>query len=261
MKNHYLFYNPAGFLTLFFKEMRRFVKVSVQTIVAPLLSNILYLIIFGEMLRARSTEISGTSFLLYIVPGLVEMGAIFAAFMNPASSISSQKYQKTIQDMNSYPISNIEKALAFILGGTFRGLLIGILTYAAAGFFVGFTIEFPILFWGMIMVTSFVFAAVGLICGLLSKNNEILTFFLSIVITPLVYLGGVFFEISSLPGPLTYIRYINPVYPLVNIARYAYLGNAEGNILIQSIAVSIISVFCLWIATYCIKKGYGVKVM
>lgn len=96
MKNHYLFYNPVGFYTLFYKETRRFVKVSIQTIVAPLLSNLLYLIIFGELLSARSTAASGTSFLLFIVPGLVEMGAIFAAFQNPASSITSQKYQKTL---------------------------------------------------------------------------------------------------------------------------------------------------------------------
>jgi len=260
MKKNFLSYNPVGFYTLFSREIHRFMKVSVQTLVAPLLSNILYLAIFGGVLKTRSADMGGMNYLQYIMPGLAGMGAIFAAFQNPAFSIISQKYQNTIQDLNSYPISNIEKTLAFVLGGTVRGLLIGLLTYLATGIFVGFTIVHPIWFFGMITITSFVFASFGLLCGLLITSNEMLSFVLSIVITPLTYLGGVFFEISKLPGVLSNFKYINPVYPLVNLSRFAYLGAAEGSMTLQGIAVAIMTVGMFGLGTFSIRKGYGLKI-
>lgn len=260
MKHKHLFYNPAGFYTLFSREIHRFMKVSVQTLVAPLISNILYLAIFGGVLQTRSADLGGMNYLQFIVPGLASMGAIFAAFQNPAFSIITQKYQNTIMDLNSYPISSIEKTLAFVLGGTFRGLLVGTMTYAATGIFIGFHMENPLLFFGMLTVTSFVFASLGLLCGLLITSNEKLTFVLSIVITPLAYVGGVFFEASNLPGILSYFTYINPIYPLVNLTRYAFIGTASGSMGMQAVIVGFLSVGMFLLATHAIKKGYGVKI-
>lgn len=258
MKNR-IFYNRVGFLTLFNKEIHRFMKVPVQTVLAPLISNILYMLIFGGMLQTRSVGIEGISYLNFLVPGLATMGAIFASFQNPSFSIISQKFQNTIQDLNSYPISITEKILAFVFGGMFRGVLVGVLTYVATIFFVGYEVEYPIFFVLSLTATSFVFASLGLIAGLVLDNFEKMNFALAIVITPLTYLGGVFFEISKLPGLLSTIKYINPIYPLVNVSRYAYIGVCEGNIVIHVLLTLALVISSFLIAAYIFKKGVGIK--
>jgi len=258
MKNR-IFYNRVGFLTLLNKEIHRFMKVPVQTVLAPLISNILYMAIFGGMLQTREVGIEGISYLNFLVPGLATMGAIFAAFQNPSFSIISQKFQNTIQDLNSYPISLAEKILAFVFGGMFRGVLVGILTYAATIFFVGYEVEHPIFFVLALTATSFVFASLGLIAGLVLDNFEKMNFALAIVITPLTYLGGVFFEISKLPGLLSAIKYVNPIYPLVNVSRYAYIGVCEGNIVIHVLLTIALVISSFLIAAYIFKKGVGIK--
>jgi ABC-2 type transport system permease protein len=149
--------------------------------------------------------------------------------------------------------------MAFILGGTFRGILVGLLTYAATIFFVGWKVEYPLRFLIALGATSFFFASLGLICGLLLNNFEKMNFVLSIVITPMAYLGGVFFEIAKLPGLLPVIRLVNPIYPLVNITRYAYLGAFEGDIRLHA-AVSLLLIAGAVIAAVQIfKRGYGIK--
>ncbi|WP_373484024.1 ABC transporter permease [Acetobacterium sp.] len=258
MKNR-IFYNRVGFLTLLNKEIHRFMKVPVQTVLAPLISNILYMAIFGGMLQTREVGIEGISYLNFLVPGLATMGAIFAAFQNPSFSIISQKFQNTIQDLNSYPISLAEKILAFVFGGMFRGVLVGILTYAATIFFVGYEVKYPIFFVLALTATSFVFASLGLIAGLALDNFEKMNFALAIVITPLTYLGGVFFEISKLPGLLSAIKYVNPIYPLVNVSRYAYIGVCEGNIVIHVLLTIALVISSFLIAAYIFKKGVGIK--
>lgn len=255
-----IFYNKVGFITLLGREIQRFMKVPVQTMLAPLISNILYLGIFGGMLKTRQMGIDGVNYLQFLVPGLASMGAIFAAFQNPSFSLISQKFQNTIQDINSYPISNIEKSLAFIFGGTFRGVLVGLLTYAATIVFVGFKLAHPWLFLGSLGATAFLFASLGLIAGLVLDNFEKVDFLLSIIITPLTYLGGVFFEITKLPGFLSAICYINPIYPLVSITRAVYLGIFAGNIdLLLGIATVMITGAFL-AAVILFQKGVGIKI-
>jgi ABC-2 type transport system permease protein len=255
-----IFYNKVGFITLLGKEIQRFMKVPVQTILAPLISNILYLGIFGGMLKTRQMGIGGVNYLQFLVPGLAAMGTIFAAFQNPSFSLVSQKFQNIIQDINSYPISDIEKALAFILGGTFRGVLVGVMTYASTIVFVGFKLEHPLLFLGSLGATAFLFASLGLIAGLVLDDFEKMNFMLAIVITPLTFLGGVFFDITSLPGLLSAIRFINPIYPLVSITRAVYLGVFEESIFwfIGIAAVMIIGTFLAAVILF--RKGIGIKI-
>ncbi len=255
-----VFYNKVGFITLLGREIQRFMKVPVQTILGPLISNILYLGIFGGMLRTRQVGIEGVNYLQFLVPGLASMGAIFAAFQNPSFSLISQKFQNTIQDINSYPISNLEKSLAFILGGTFRGVLVGLLTYASTIVFIGFELAHPLLFLISLGATSFLFASFGLIAGLVLDNFERMDFLLSIIITPLAYLGGVFFEISKLPGLLPAIRFINPIYPLVSITRAVYLGIFDGSIYWQIGIAAVMIIGSFLTAVTLFEKGIGIKI-
>ena len=255
-----VFYNVTGFLTLLNREIHRFMKVPIQTVLAPLLSNILFLGIFGGLLQSREVGIEGVDYLHFLVPGLATMGAIFASFQNPAFSMIAQKFQNTLQDLNSYPISDTEKTLAYVLGGTFRGLLVGILTYVATVFFVGYSIEYPVLFVSSLFVTSFIFSSIGLITGLLLDTFEKMNFVLAILITPLAYLGGVFFEITKLDGLLAMSRHINPIYPLVNITRYTYLGVSEGAMILHLLVAGIFLSGIFLVALYLMKKGVGIKI-
>jgi ABC-2 type transport system permease protein len=155
----------------------------------------------------------------------------------------------------------MEKSMAFILGGTFRGMLVGLLTYAATVPFVGWKIEYPLRFLLALTAASFFFASLGLICGLLLDNFEKMNFVLSIVITPMAYLGGVFFEITRLPGLLPAIRFFNPIYPLVNVTRYAYLGIFEGSAGQQAIITAVLMIGVFIIAVCLFQKGYGIKTL
>lgn len=254
-----LLYNFYGFYTLLKRELSRFMKVYIQTLVAPLLSNILFLGIFGGMLKTREAGIDGVGYLSYLVPGLCAMGAIFSAFQNPAFSLITQKYTNTIYDLNSYPLTNFEKVLAFILGGTIRGFLIGTVTYLATIFFIGYNIKYPFLFFGMLMAISFIFSGIGIAAGLMIKNFDILNFILSIILTPMVYFGGVFFELSKLPRLFSLIAFINPLYPMINLTRFGFLGYHEDGILMQLIIILIIIILSFLSAYYVFKKGFGIK--
>ena len=254
-----LFYNKIGFIALVKREINRFFKVYIQTIIAPLLSNLLFLGVFGGMLSTRKVGIEGVDYLSFLVPGLAGMGALFAGFQNPAFSLISQKYQNTIDDLNSFPMSNFEKTLAFITGGTIRGVLIGVVTYISTIFFVGYRVENPVLFLLLLIVISFIFASIGLVCGLYLENFEKMNFILSIVLTPLAYFGGVFFEVSKLPTLLSKLVYLNPLYPLINLLRYSYLGEYEGNIVIQSIYIVVILCSSFYLALRTFSRGVGLK--
>ncbi|MCP3927462.1 MAG: ABC transporter permease [Desulfobacterales bacterium] len=254
-----LFYNPTGFFTLLNREISRFMKVYIQTLMAPLLSNLLFLGVFGGMLKTREVGIEGIGYLQFLVPGLAAMGAIFAAFQNPSFSIIAQKYQDTLRDINSYPLTTFEKVLAFVLGGTFRGFLIGTLTYIATIWFVGYRIENPTVFFIMLALISFIFSSLGVIAGLFLENFERMNFILAIILTPMAYFGGVFFEISKLPDFLSGAGYLNPLFPMINLLRYGYLGVYEGNLLIQLIFVPFVAVAAFGTAYYFFNKGVGLK--
>jgi ABC-2 type transport system permease protein len=254
-----LFYNKTGFITLLKREIKRFMKVYIQTLIAPLLSNMLFLGVFGGMLKTRDVGIQGIGYLSFLVPGLAAMGTLFAAFQNPSSSIISQKYQDTFKDMNTYPLSVSDKVLAFVIGGTIRGILIGSLTYVATIYFVGYQIAHPLVFFFMLTVISFIFSSLGLIAGLSINSMEKMSFILSIVLTPMTYFGGVFFEVSKLPGIISKIAFINPLFPMINLLRFGYLGVYEGNLITQIIYVSIIGIIAYGAAFHLFKKGVGLK--
>lgn len=254
-----IFYNSTGFISLLKREIHRFMKVYIQTLIAPLISNMLFLGVFGGMLRTRELGVEGVGYLSFLVPGLCAMGAIFAAFQNPSFSLIAQKFQGTVQDINSYPISTMEKVLAFVLGGTIRGFFIGTMTYIATIFFVGYTISNPILFFSMLIIVSFIFATLGLVVGLTTENFEKMNFLLAIILTPMTYFGGVFFEVSRLPGILSNLAYANPLFPLINLVRYGYIGFYEGNLILQ-VSYLIIIFFTTFIFSYTLlKKGVGLK--
>jgi ABC-2 type transport system permease protein len=252
-------YNPYGFYRLTLREVKRFLKVYIQTIVAPLLSNLLFLGVFGGALQKREVGIDGVDYLNFLVPGLCVMGAMMSAIQNPASSMIIQKFQNTFQDLNTYPLTNFEKLGAFLSGGTLRGLIVGILTYVASIPFLGANISNPLGFIFMLAICSWFFASIGVLVGLYFENFEKVTFITSIVLTPFIYFGGVFFLIKNLPLNIQKIAYFNPLFSFIDLTRYTFLGTSEGVILKEIIIISLSLIIFTSIAYYFFKKGIGLK--
>lgn len=254
-----IFQNFYGMYTLTKREVSRFMKVYIQTILAPILSNLLFLGIFGAALQKREVSFEGLSYLNFLVPGLCAMGAIMSAVQNPSSSLIIQKFQNLIHDLNSYPLNTSEKVMAYMLGGAFRGTLVGFLTYLACIPFVGAEIKMPILFFIALFLISAVFSLLGIIIGLSCENFDRLSFIISIILTPLIYFGGVFFEISNLPGILSKIAAYNPIFPLVDLLRWSFLGISEAQ-LSHNLVFLLINLLVIYLITWQLfNRGVGLK--
>jgi len=220
-------HNPTGTYTLFKRETKRFLKVWMQTILAPVISNLLFLMIFGLSISRSVDNIGGLSYLQFIVPGLVLMGIVNNAYQNPSSSMIIQKYQGLIQDLMIIPLKKIEIMLAVISSAVLRGLIVGVITLIPALFFVSFPYSsLPVLLGSAVLVSLF-FSFLGLFVGIWAKDFDKTAFIQNFVLTPLVFLGGVFFPVSNLPGPFDTISLFNPIVHMANLLRYGFTGYVE----------------------------------
>ncbi len=251
--------NYIPFYTLFKKEVDRFLKIYVQTILSPLLTNILFLWVFWWMFKTRSIWIEWVDYLSFLVPWLCAMWAITSSFQTPSFSLIISKFQNTIQDLNSYPISSFGKSMAYILAWSFRGFLVWFLTYISTIVFVWYSIDNWILFFVWIFLISFIFSCLWYILWLYLKDFDKINFALSIVITPLIYFWWVFFEITKLPWIFSKIAFLNPIFPLVDFLRFSYIWKSEWVVLFDVWYILLITFLFYWVAYYMTKRGVWVK--
>ena len=215
--------NWIGFSTLTYREISRFFSVWRQTIVPGLITSGLYMIIFGLTLQKRISEIDGVSYTIYILPGLIMMNVITNALNNTASSMLQMKLLQQMQDMLITPLSNFEMALAFIIGGTLRGFINGILVLLLGMFLVQMPVEKPLLVLFLLFIVSWAFSSAGLLVGILSETWDNIATILNFFVTPLIFLGGVFYSIDMLPPFWRQISLVNPIYYVINGLRYSIL--------------------------------------
>ena len=211
--------NWIGFSTLTYREISRFFSVWRQTIVPGLITSGLYMIIFGLTLQKRISEIDGVSYTIYILPGLIMMNVITNALNNTASSMLQMKLLQQMQDMLITPLSNFEMALAFIIGGTLRGFINGILVLLLGMFLVQMPVEKPLLVLFLLFIVSWAFSSAGLLVGILSETWDNIATILNFFVTPLIFLGGVFYSIDMLPPFWRQISLVNPIYYVINGLR------------------------------------------
>jgi ABC-2 type transport system permease protein len=216
--------NWIGFRTLFTKETRRFLRVPGQTLAQPVVTTALYFLVFGFALGGRVREIDGVTYVRFIVPGLVMLSLIQNAFLNTASSMFIAKMQGTIVDVLVAPLSVAELLLAFTLAATLRGLMVGTIVWVVAAAFTGFGVAHP--FWVAVfaLLVSMTFAVIGLAIAIWSDKFEQLNLIPTFVITPLTFLGGVFYSARMLPEPWSAITRANPILYMVEGLRYGILG-------------------------------------
>jgi ABC-2 type transport system permease protein len=218
--------NVIGFRTLIEKETRRFLSVPGQTVAQPVVTTSLYFLVFGYALGGRVRELDGLPYVRFIVPGLVMLSLIQNAFLNTASSMFIAKMQGTVVDLLVAPLSAGELLGAFTLAAMARGILVGGVVFAVAGLFTGFSMAHPIWILTFALLVSCTFGLLGLAVAIWSDKFEQLNLIPTFVITPLTFLGGVFYSAHMLPEPWGYITRLNPVLYMVEGLRFGFLGIA-----------------------------------
>ncbi|MFV8429238.1 ABC transporter permease [Vibrio owensii] len=249
----------TAFCSLLTKEINRFTRIWVQTLVPPAITMTLYFIIFGSLIGSRIGEMNGFSYMEYIVPGLIMMSVITNSYSNVASSFFSSKFQRNIEELLVAPVPNYIIILGFVMGGVVRGLLVGTIVTFVSLFFVDLQVDH----WGIIIatvfMTSIVFSLGGLINAVYARTFDDISIIPTFVLTPLTYLGGVFYSISLLPEFWQGVSKLNPIVYMVNAFRYGFLGVSDVGI-VTSFSVLTVFVIALYaVAHYLVTKGVGLR--
>jgi len=248
MKNN-LNIQLIAYKTIVRKEVLRFSRIWKQTLIPPVITNILYFIIFGNLIGGRIGNIENFSYTDFIFPGLLLMSVITHSYTNTVSSLYISKYHRYIEELLVSPIENYTILAGFITGGIIRGLSVGVVVILAAQFFVTFTVHNIFLMLAVILLSSTLFSMCGFLNGLFASDWDDINVVPTFIMTPLTYLGGIFFSISMLPGVWQEVALINPILYLINALRFSMLGISDVSV---SFAFFIIIAFNILLATLCL---------
>ena len=247
------------FLTLVRRETTRFWKIKRQTIGAPLLETFLYISVFGAALGSRIDKLHGVDYVVFIIPGLIMMAWATNAFSNNSSSLLQQKFQRSIDDQLSSPASPTELLMAFSLGGFLRGLVVSLLTFVAASFLVDLPVDHVLVLIPGLFLVGFFFSQLGVLIGVRAEQFDDVAVAQTFVLQPLIFLGGVFYSASLLPEPFQTLTHFNPVYYMINLVRYGFLGYTEANIAL-SLGLLTVAVLALFAFNYRLfATGYRLR--
>jgi len=226
------------FMTLWRREVNRFMKIKKQTIGAPLLETFLYISVFGAALGSRIDKLHGIDYVLFVIPGLIMMAWATNAFANNSSSILQQKFQGAIHDQLSSPASPAELLLAFSLGGFIRGLLVAALTLVAAALLVDLPVDHVVVLVPALFLVGFFFSQLGVLIGVRAEQFDDVALAQTFVLQPLIFLGGVFYSAALLPEPFETLTKFDPVYYMIGLVRYGFLGYSEASVALSLLALT-----------------------
>jgi len=248
-----------GFTTLFRKEMLRFLKVSVQTVAAPVLTSALYLVIFGQVLEGRLQVFDGVRYISFLVPGLVMMSVLQNAFANSSSSLIQSKITGNIVFVLLAPISYLEFFWAYVAASVVRGLAVGAAVLAVAAWFVELRLEAPLWTAAFALLGAALAGALGLLAGIVSEKIDQLAAFQNFVILPLTMLSGVFYSIHSLPAVWRGLSHGNPFFYMIDGFRYGFFGASD---VAPLLSLALVASAFLAVAAVCLmllKSGYKLR--
>lgn len=241
------------------KESNRFLRIWVQTLVPPAITMTLYFVIFGNLIGSRIGEMGGFDYMSFIVPGLIMMSVITNSYSNVASSFYSAKFQRNIEELLVAPVPNYIIVLGYIGGGMLRGLLVGFIVTCVSMFFVDIQIHSYTVLIFTVLLTSMVFSLAGLINAIFANSFDDISIIPTFVLTPLTYLGGVFYSLTLLPEIWQDISKINPIVYMVNAFRYGFLGVSDVDLTFAVAMIIGFTVIFFSLALYLINKGIGIR--
>lgn len=251
--------NVVAFKTIVLKEIRRFMRIWVQTIVPPAVSALLYMMIFGTLIGSRVGEMDGHRYIDFIVPGIIMMSVITNSYANSVSSFFGAKFQSHIEEVLVAPVHTVVILAGYIIGGVCRGLMVGALVALVSLFFTRLTIENPLITLLIVVMTSMLFSIGGIINSIFAKGFDDISIIPNFVLTPLTYLGGIFYSIKLLPDFWQNLSMINPVLYMINGFRYGILGTSDFSIVVSFVVIGLFILLLGAIALYLLNKGVGIK--
>lgn len=249
----------VAYKTIVYKEVSRFVRIWPQTILPPAVTMTLYFVIFGNLIGSRIGEMGGFSYMQYIAPGIIMMSVITNSYSNVVSSFYSSKFQKHLEEMLVAPVPNWVILAGYITGGVTRGLMVGLVVTCVALFFTRIHVHSVLITVLTVLCTSILFSLGGLINGAFAKSFDDISIVPVFILTPLTYLGGVFYSIDLLPDIWRQISLFNPVLYMVNAFRYGILGESDIGITAAFIVIGSFIVLLIWTAMWVLNKGAGIK--
>jgi ABC-2 type transport system permease protein len=249
----------VGFTTIVRREFGRIVRIWGQTIVPPAITATLYFVIFGTLIGRRIGQMDGFDYMQYIAPGLIMMSVITNSFGNVVSSFFGAKFGKHVEELLVSPLPNWLIVLGYVAGGVVRGLLVGSLVTAVALFFTHLPVQHPLLIVATVILTSIVFSLGGFFNAIFAKNFEQISWFPTFVLTPLTYLGGVFYSVSLLPGWAERLSYANPILYMVNAFRYGFLGASDVDITRALLVTVMAAVLMFVVVVTLMNRGTGIR--
>ena len=251
--------NWIGFLTLVRKEVIRVVRIWVQTIVPPAITMTLYFIIFGNLIGRRIGTMDGFDYMQYIAPGLIMMSVITNSYGNVVSSFYGAKFGNHVEEMIGSPMSKATIVLVHVAGGVMRGLMVGGHDTMIALGFTQLSVANPLITFSMVILASIVFALLGFVNAVFAKKFDDISIIPTFVLTPLTYLGGVFYSISLLPEFWQKVSLVNPILYMVNAFRYGILGVSDIEIGWAYLITGVFVVALFGLNLFLLNRGVGIR--
>jgi len=249
----------VGFRTIIIREFSRIVRIWGQTLVPPAITATLYFIIFGSLIGRRIGDMGGVTYMQYIAPGLIMMSVITNSYGNVVSSFFGAKFGRHLEELLVSPLPNWLIVLGYVVGGVVRGLFVGLLVTVIALFFTHLHVEHIVAVLAAVLLTSVIFSLLGFVNAVFAKNFDQISFVPTFILTPMTYLGGVFYSIAMLPEWAQHVSKANPILYMVNAFRYGFLGLSDVNLgasfaLMVAAAAGLFGA-CVWL----MEKGTGTR--
>ncbi|MGV6825992.1 MAG: ABC transporter permease [bacterium] len=244
-----------AFQTIVLREVRRFTRIWQQTLLPPAITIALYFVIFGTLIGSRIGQMDGYSYIEFVVPGLIMMSVITNSYSNVVSAFFSQKFQRSIEELLVSPVPNWVILLGYVAGGMARGLLVGAIVTVLGLFFTDLHLHSLPVTLGIVLLTSLMFSIAGLINAIYANSFDDISIIPTFILTPLTYLGGVFYSISLLPEFWQGVSKLNPILYMVNAFRYGFLGISDIDIGWAFLMVVLFSAVMFFFALHQLKHG------
>ncbi len=248
-----------AFRIIVFKEIKRFLRIWVQTLIPPAITVVLYFVIFGQLIGSRIGEMGGYDYMQYIVPGLIMMSIITNSYSNVVSSFFSSKFQRSVEEMLVSPLPNYIIISGFVMGGVARGISVGAIVTVLALFFTKLSVFNLLITVSIVFLTAVLFSLGGFINAIFANKFDDISIVPTFVLTPLTYLGGVFYSINLLPPFWAAVSKANPIVYMVNGFRYGILGVSDVGLL-ETYSMIALFIVLLWgWALYLMNRGVGIR--
>jgi ABC-2 type transport system permease protein len=251
--------NYIAFKAIMVKEILRFSRIWIQTILPPMISTALYFLIFGQLIGGQIGDMDGFKYMEYIVPGLILMAVITNSYGNVVASFYSAKFQRNVEEMLVAPVPNYLIMIGFVGGGVARGLAVGFAVTLVALFFTAIPVHNLWVAISVLLLTSILFSLGGLINAIYANSFDDITIIPTFVLTPLTYLGGVFYTVTMLPPFWQSVSLVNPILYMVNAFRYGLLGVSDVSLGVAYLAMVGFVMALFWYALHLLNRGYGIR--